>query len=154
MSAELNSMTIAELVALYNKHADKKIKSFKDKATAVKRVKALGIKSTAKKATRKTAAKDTEKRVPREDNFPLATGAKLLHKTQPGSLNGKIIAMCEDGTTIRKLANMFTKHDEELGVEYGNEENRVWAKIRILNVDLGYGFTKKGDTIKIVVPAS
>ncbi len=157
----LSNLSLAELVKFYNKHADKPIKGFKDKPTAIKRIKKLGVKldfsaAAAKadkpKVTKKTTTKaDKPKRDRRaEITFPLKA-RKLSGKVRKESTRGKMVAMLASGCTLEEMADMLHKHDKARG--HNPYVSRAWRIMLSLNRKIGYGVAKTGDKYKLVKPS-
>jgi len=91
----LEDMSTDELVALFNTHSDKKVKRFKDKATAVRRVTKLlkdkGIAIPAKAAKAKASAKS---KAPKEPRVTKTSKIRELFATKKSATLQEIMDYC------------------------------------------------------------
>jgi len=141
MSSNLESMSIGELVALYNTKAEKPVKNFRDKATAIKRCQELGLKAggNGEKAKAKKAQAGKAGRPQIKMDFPFV-GSE--HKVRDGSLRHRFIElMAGDGATEAQLVRCMEKYyaDQGTPVEQSTLVGKVRNTLRVLHSYNGYG---------------
>lgn len=121
MSKNVNDMTIAELVALYNEHAEKPVKTFRDKKTAVAKVKAV-LPAAAEKPKK-------DKRQAGAFNYPKEAEIKAHRE---GTKRARHIELLNrpEGATV-----------EEVMKDIGWNRRQCVESFHILHNLLGYGLT-------------
>lgn len=126
--ADLNKLSMAELVAAYNRLVSKKVKKFKDKPTAVHRLWGE-IKETKPtgKVTPKKAAKPKKAKADKKMNFPVA---KPIKKHREGTHRAVII-----GLLSRKSGATVAECEKATGWNMAATREGI----RILHSRLGYG---------------
>ena len=128
---DLKSMSSKELVALYNKHASKKVKKFKDKATALKRVKSVLPKEKG------TAAKGERKKRGMHFVFPFSGEVREVRSAE--SLRGQCVTLLKKGATFDQIQKLCASFDKKRGVTSESIERRAYELVRIMHHYLGYG---------------
>ncbi len=140
-SGTLEKKSIKDLVAIFNANSKKKVKTFRDKKSAVRRV--LGVladsqKPAAKKTAKKAPRKTGEIRDPSFDLKP----ARKLADVRENTKRARVIQMLAKGATIQQVMSTI-----------GWDRKTAFDGIKLLNTKVGYGL-KSNDkgVIRLVRP--
>ena len=141
---DLQKLSMKELVELHNKNvkADKRIKKFRDKDTALRRTAGALGSAAGRKKTEKTEKKEgsTEGRKRRDGVFTRAALKKIkLHR--PGT---------KRDTAIKLLRRKNGAKIEEIMEACEWPYRTAYEGVTLLNRQLGYGLKQEGDRIYLV----
>lgn len=131
-SGELEKKSLAELTAIYNQTAVKKIKKFKDKPTGVRRVLAElanSPKAQDKTASTKSTPRKTKSGEIKSPSFNLKA-RKDRSEIRKGSKRARVLQMLQrkNGATIQEVMS-----------DIGWDRKTAFDGIRLIHTKVGYG---------------
>lgn len=134
----LDTLTIAQLVALYNEHADKPVKKFRSKKDAIRRVKAV---LPAKKQKRSGAKSSSRKRKTDSNGVghvrPMSFAADAEQKSvREGTKRATVLQLLsrKNGATIGEVMEAT-----------GWDRKTAFDGIKLLHTAVGYGLVAGED---------
>lgn len=179
MKYDLNSMSMTQLVDLYNAKADvlgeKQVKRFSDRKTAVRRVEAIVDRKPEKAQPQPRSNPEVPDEVEQEaaGEFPIgemAEAAKVepkksrmrfvfpLHDPKAikdikgkTSLRAQARELLLGGATFAQVEQLVERFDKERGKDSENVERRAYELVRIMHYYLGYGVSHDQETGEIKI---
>ena len=152
-TGKLETKSMSELVEIYNKHSEKKIKKFRDKETAIRRT--LFVLSSTNKSS--SIDFSNQRRVSEERTNEILNNLQSNKKSrrQPFEKPRKtIIKKLQKGTKREMLLCLLEGSGstlEEVMVEIGWDRSTALEGIRLMHTFVGYGLTESEDgRIKVV----
>lgn len=143
----LQEMTLPQLVDLYNEHAEKPVKKFKDKPTAVRRVQAVLPEPQPEPKKEKPEAEAPSKRKStRIMRFNFDPADKIKEIRDPNSLRGRVADLLKKGATFDQIEATVLEFDAWRGVEPKNVTRRAYEVTRLLHYYVGYGLKHDVET--------
>lgn len=121
---QLASMTLGALVELYNRHAEKPIRKFRDKPTAVNRV--LDVLPEEEPSPEKVS-NGTRSGIPTSLE---REALKEVKEPREGSKRHALLLLLEDGATLEEVQN---------DARIGWDRRTALEGIRLLHSQCGYG---------------
>lgn len=132
----INEMTSKELVELYNKHSDKPVKEFSDRATAIARVSAILPKKPVRKVERST-----------EIDWPYLGEKRAL---KSGTLRAELVQAMRKGATEKELLEIARKSDIDRDKETPNPVKRLHDLLSFIHTKNGFGIKVTDGVYKLV----
>lgn len=140
----IDSMSTAELLALYNEKTGKNVKRFSDRKTALRRVHEIvdggnaGLRAKSKRAKAKAKASKEASERRKGFNFPVADGGPK--SIREGTNRTKLVEMLTEGATFEDCVKKAGFKDER----------NTYQAIRLLHTYCGFGLSEKDGVIKLL----
>jgi hypothetical protein len=145
---ELNTQSLGKLIEIYNKLAEKPVKAFRDKPTALERVWALGKADEAPAAAPKAERKERVKKEKAPSAGRQRRPVDLAYSRTEENNSPRA------GTAVDIAMQLWGRPggatDEEVCEATGKSRGHVRGILRWCNKGFGYGFKQEGDKIFLV----